>query len=387
MNNNRLATAFQEIKPSPMVQMFDIAAKYEDIINLGIGEPDFNTNEKIIDAAFKSAREGFTHYTPVTGFPDLKQEISRYWNNKYGLKVKPQEIMVTCGSVQAIYLCLKALIDPGDEVIVPDPCFTAYLDQIRYLGGKAVGVAVKEENEFKLAAKDIEKHITGKTKVIILNSPSNPTGSVLNESEIEKIAKLIETYDLMVISDEVYEAIVFDTVHVPFVTVPGMRDRTFTVGGFSKTFAMTGWRIGYVFGPEQYIDAIRLINTVITYCSNSLAQKAAVYALQNCEQNVREMVEVYKQRVYYSTERLNSISDISCVRPKGSFYLFANIKNTGLSSMEFSLKMISEARVVVLPGITFGANGEGFIRIACTVPIEQLELAYSRIEKALKNDL
>lgn len=291
--------------------------------------------------------------------------------------------MITVGAIQAIYLALQTIINPGDEVIVTDPCFTPYLQIIDYVYGKAVSVPVYEENGFNMTAEDLEKYITPKTKVILLNSPNNPTGAVMSREELEKIAKLVEKYDLMVISDEVYEAFLFEGEHVCFATLPGMKDRTFTVAGFSKTYAMTGWRIGYAIAPPEVIRVMGIIGIAQTMCVNSMTQKAALYAMQNFEEKAAEMINVYKERVDYTVERLNKLPGVSCIKPKGSFYVFANIKNTGMKSMEFALKMIDEARVSVIPGISFGKNADDFVRIACTVPVDKLDLAFTRLEDAL----
>lgn len=385
MDKSKLANLYQNIKPTPMLQIFEAASKYKDIINLGIGEPDFNTDEKIIEASTIAGREGFTHYAPINGFFDLREAVSNYWNKKHRINSIADEVLITVGGTQALYLTLQTFLNPGDEVIVTDPCFTPYLQDIEYLYGKPVPVPVYEENGFNLTAEELEKHITDKTKIILLNSPCNPSGAVMDKNEMEKIAKIVEKHDLYVISDEIYEAFVYDEQHISFATLPGMEKRTITVGGFSKTYAMTGWRIGYAIASRDIINVMKIIGINHTMCVNSMTQKAALYAIKNCEKLSKDMVEVYKERIEYAVERINNIKGISCIKPKGTFYMFANIKDTGMNSMEFSLKMIEEARVAVIPGIAFGENGEGYIRIACTVSIEKLGQAFDRIEKALNN--
>lgn len=385
MADVKLAKLFENVKPSPMLQMFEAATKYTGLMSLGIGEPDFHTDHSIIDAASEAAKQGYTHYPPVAGFADLRQEICNYWHRKYGLESDADEVIIGVGATQAIYMVLQALVNPGDEVIVADPCFTPYLQQIEYLYAKPVCVPCYEENDFNMRAEDLEKYITDKTKVVLLNSPNNPTGAVMSRSEMEKIAEIIKKHNLILISDEVYEAFLFEGEHVCFATLPDMKERTFTIGGFSKTYAMTGWRVGYAIGPKNVISMTKIINIATTMCMNSVSQRAALYAITHCEEQVKKMIDIYKDRVDFAYDKINSIKGLSCIKPKGAFYIFANIKGTGMKSMEFSLKMLDKAKVVTIPGISFGENSDDYVRISCTIPLEKMDEALTKIDQALNN--
>ncbi|HWQ29685.1 MAG TPA: pyridoxal phosphate-dependent aminotransferase, partial [Negativicutes bacterium] len=379
----QVSNLFKDVKPSPMLQMFEASSKYKDLISLGIGEPDAHTAPDIVKAAMEAALQGYTHYPPVTGYQDLRQAICEYWGKKYGLEAGADDVIIGVGATQAIYMLLQAIVNPGDEVIVPDPCFTPYLQSIEYVYGKPVCVPVKEENEFNMTAELLEQYITPKTRIVMLNSPNNPTGAVISREEALKIAEVIKKHDLILISDEIYEAFLYEGEHVCMATLPGMKERTYTIGGFSKTYAMCGWRIGYAIGPKQIIDVAKIINIGTTMCMNSISQRAALYAIKNCEQQVKEMVEIYRKRVSYAADRINAIKGMSCIKPKGSFYIFANIKSTGMKSMKFGLSMLENAKVVTIPGISFGPNSDDYIRISCTIPIEQMAVAFDRMEKAL----
>jgi aspartate/methionine/tyrosine aminotransferase len=384
MNKEKFSEIFSNLKPSPMLQMFEAAGKYDDIINMGIGEPDFDTPKEIIEAAQKAAYEGFTHYGPVNGFADIRGEIVKYWADKYNVVSDPEEVMMTVGAVQAIYLALQSMIDPGDEIIVTDPCFTPYIQAVEYLRGTVVFVPVYEENGFNVTREDLEKVITDKTKAIILNTPGNPTGAIMTKEEVENISELIIEKDIVLISDEVYEALLFEGNHYSFGAVKGMKERTYIVGGFSKTYAMTGWRIGYVICPDRHAaNLMKIISIASTMGTNTLAQKAALYAMKNSNDDTKMMVEKYRERIDVSWKRLNDIEGLSCIKPRGSFYLFANIEETGLKSLEFSLKLLDEAHVIVIPGIAFGENGDNFVRLSCALSIDKLNEVFDRIEKVI----
>ncbi len=385
MSAVKIAERFSDLQPSLMVKVFRAAAQVEDLSNLGIGEPDFNTEPDIVDAAARAGKEGFTHYPPLPGFLDLRQEICSYWDKKYGLKSVPDEVFVTTGGIQSPFLLFQAILDPGDEVIVTEPCFVAYFQQVEYNGGRVVTVPCLEENGFNPRAEDIEKAITPRTRAIMLNSPCNPTGAVIDRVELEKIAAVVEKHDLFVVSDEIYESILFEGEHVPFATLPGMKERTMTVGGFSKSHAMTGWRIGYAIAPREILGLMQVLSIVQSFGVNSLAQKAALYALKTQEKKVMERRDIFRQRVDYALERLNAIPGISCLKPGGSFYLFPNISGTGMNSEEFTFWLLEKAKVAVIPGISFGKSGEGYVRISCAMSLKDLEKAMDRMENALKN--
>lgn len=385
MKDIALSNLFVNVQPSPMLQMFEAASRYTGLISLGIGEPDAHTAPSIVDAAADAAKAGFTHYPPVNGFQDLRQAITEFWQQKYGLESAAEEVIIGVGATQAIYMILQALVNPGDEVIVPDPCFTPYMQSIEYVYGVPVPVPLREEDGFNMTAELLEKSITDKTKIVMLNSPGNPTGAVISKEEALKICEVIKKHDLILISDEIYEAFIFDGSHVCMATLPGMKERTFTIGGFSKTYAMCGWRIGYAIGPKKVIDTMKIINIGTTMCMNSISQKAALYALKHCDEEVKVMVEAYKERVSYAHERINKIKGLSCILPKGAFYIFMNIRGTGMKSMEFGMKMLEEAKVITIPGISFGPNSDDYVRISCTIPIDQMKLAFDRIEAVLGN--
>ena len=374
---------FTDIKPTPMVTMFEIVAKYKDLISLGVGEPDFTTDERIIDAAARAAKAGHTHYPGILGDNDLRTAISKYWADKYGLASTPDEVMVTVGATQSIFMILQTLIDPGDEVIVPSPYYTGYSQTIDDAHAKGVYIKCCEGNEFVNPAEQIERCITPRTKAVLLNSPNNPAGALLSREDALKISEVIIKHNLVLISDEVYEALIFDGEHICMATLPGMRERTFTVGSFSKAYAMCGWRVGYAIGPKAVVDASKVACIGTTMCMNSVGQRAALYAIENCGDFVEMMVESFRQRLDYAYERINSIKGLSCARPKATFYIFVNIKETGMKSMDFSMKLLEEARVAAIPGIAFGADFDDYIRFACTVPMDKLKVALDKIEAAL----
>lgn len=380
----RIARRFADLQPSLMVKVFRAAAQVEDLSNLGIGEPDFNTEPDIVNAAAKAGKEGFTHYPPLPGFLDLRQEICSWWDKKYGLKAVPEEVFITTGGIQSPFLLFQAILDPGDEVIVTEPCFVAYFQQVEYNGGKVVSVPCREENGFVPRAQDIEKAITPKTRAIMLNSPCNPTGAVIDRTELGRIASLAVEHDLFVVSDEIYESILFEGEHVPIATLPGMKERTMTVGGFSKSHAMTGWRIGYAIAPKQILGLMQVLSIVQSFGVNALAQKAALYALKTQEEKVQLRREIFRERVMYAAERLNAMPGVTCLKPGGSFYLFPNISGTGMNSEEFTFWLLEKARVAVIPGISFGESGEGYVRVSCALSMPELEKAMDRMEEALK---
>lgn len=380
----RIARRFADLQPSLMVKVFRAAAQVEDLSNLGIGEPDFNTEPDIVDAAAKAGKEGFTHYPPLPGFLDLRQEICSWWDKKYGLKAVPEEVFVTTGGIQSPFLLFQAILDPGDEVIVTEPCFVAYFQQVEYNGGKVVSVPCTEANGFVPRAEDIEKSITPRTRAIMLNSPCNPTGAVIGRAEMERIADLAVEHDLFVVSDEIYESILFEGEHVPIATLPGMKERTMTVGGFSKSHAMTGWRIGYAIAPKEILGLMQVLSIVQSFGVNALAQKAALYALKTQEEKVQQRREIFRERVMYAAKRLNAMPGVTCLKPGGSFYLFPNISGTGMNSEEFTFWLLEKARVAVIPGISFGESGEGYVRVSCALSMPELEKAMDRMETALK---
>lgn len=339
-------------------KMFDLASKYDDLINLTVGEPNFDTPKNIIEAAKVALDEGYTHYNPNAGIKELREAIANHYK-KYSDEYTYENVMVTVGGMEAIMLSLITTINPGDEVIIPNPCFANYEGQIMMVGAKPVSVPLLEENNFKIKAGDIEKAITPKTKAILLNSPSNPLGSVLEKEDIIEIAEVVKKHDLIVYSDEVYDRIIYDDVeYFSMAQIPEVRDRVLVINSLSKSFAMTGWRIGYAIGNKKIIGNMPKLQEGIASCVPTFIQKAAVEAITGTQDTVEEMLGHYKRRRDILIDGLNDIPGISCIKSPGSFYAFANIKAFGKSSMEFAEELIKGAKVLVVPGSAFGTMGE-----------------------------
>ncbi|MGO8951574.1 MAG: aminotransferase class I/II-fold pyridoxal phosphate-dependent enzyme [Ktedonobacterales bacterium] len=364
------------IKPSGIRKFFDIAATMEDVISLGVGEPDFVTPEHIRQAGIRSISAGETHYTSNYGTRELRDAIAALLFRRYGLTYDPaSEILVTVGVSEGIDAAMRALLDPGDEVIVSDPGYVAYEADIILAGGRVVPVATSVESQFAVQASAIESAVTPRTKVILLGNPNNPTGSVIPACELEKISELAVKHDLIVLSDEVYSRLVYDSEHVSIASLPGMRERTILVDGFSKAYAMTGWRIGYVAGPTYILEAMLKIHQYAIMCAPTMSQAAALEALQHGEEDVLEMVASYNERRQLMVAGLNA-QGLICNQPGGAFYAFPSIACTGLSSDEFAERLLIEERVAVVPGNAFGSAGEGYIRCTyCT--------AKGKIEEAI----
>lgn len=354
---------------------------YGDLINLSLGDPDLVTDGKIIDAACEDAKKGHTHYTQPKGDPELIDEIIKHYKKTYGYSILPEEVLITVGACHGMFLALEAIINEGDEVIVHEPFFTPYKDQITLVGGKIVLLETLEENGFDIDITKLKSLITKKTKAIIINTPNNPTGACFNSKVLSDIAKVAEENDLLVISDEVYDSFSFEDNFVPITSISSMKERTITLGSFSKSYAMTGWRIGYAVAPKYIIDCMKNINEGVCYTAPSISQRAAIHALRSGQETRLKLFNEFKNRMFYAYERINSIPNMSVLKPKGSIYLFVNIKSTGMSSAEFSRKLLQEAHVLVIPGDSFGKSGEGYVRIACTVGIDKLKEAFDRIEK------
>jgi len=381
----KLADRYSNLKPSGMTKIFQAVEKMDGVLNLGIGEPDFDTEHDIIDAAAAAGKAGFTHYPPLSGFPDVRQAVCDYWKRHHALEAGPDEVIVTTGGMQGPHLAMQALLNPGDEIILIEPYFGPYEAQPEACGAVAVRVATKEENGFAPTAADLEKAITPRTKALLLNTPNNPTGRVYPRERLEEIAAIIEKHDLFVLSDEIYESMVHKGVHVPFATIPGMRERTLTMAGMSKSHCMTGWRVGYSIGPVELIKVMVAVSSSQTFGVNSLAQKATAYALANHDAKVTERKNVFAERMNYVAERLNAIKNVTCTQAEGAFYLFPSVKDTGLKSDEFVWGLLENGRVATIPGPAFGASGEGFIRIACTRSMDELTQAMDRIEEFCKS--
>ena len=382
-NAFRVANRWGSLQPSSMLKIFNAAAKIEDLSNLSIGEPDFDTDADIVDAAAEAGRAGFTHYPPLPGYADLRAEICSWWKRRHGLDATPDEVFVTVGGIQASSLFFEAMLDPGDEALVVEPYFTAYAQQIEYAAGAVVPVPTRAEDGFQPAPDAIERAVTAKTRVLVLNTPNNPTGAVLSRECLEGVAAVAKRRNLFVLSDEIYESFVFRGVHASVATLPGMKERTITLGGFSKSHCMTGWRIGYVIGRPDLLRTMITLSVVRTFGVNALAQRAALYALKTQDDRVRERTAVFGERMKYAASRLNAMKGVRCDEPNGSFYLFPDITGTGKTSEEFAWRLLEAAHVAVVPGTSFGKSGEGHVRIACTLPMEGLAKAFDRMERAL----
>ncbi len=381
---NIISQRATNIPPSGIRRFFDLSAGVPGIISLGVGEPDYVTPWHISEAAISSIKKGYTMYTSNYGLLELRQELSRHLNHRYKIDYDPKsEIIVTSGASEALDIAMRAVIDPGDEVIVGDPTYVAYIPCIIMPGGVPVTVPTTMDNDFELKASEIEKRITPKTKAVLLGNPNNPTGAVIEKDELLKIAKLVEKNDLAVISDEIYDRLVYDGEHTCFASLPGMKARTITCGGFSKSYAMTGWRVGYVAAIPNVIEAMMKVHQYIMMCAPIMSQIGAIEALKNGEDSVVEMVDDYNRRRRVIVNGLNDIG-LECHMPKGAFYAFPSIKSTGLTSDEFAEKLLLEDHVVVVPGSVFGECGDGHIRCCYAVALPDIEEALKRIDRFVK---
>jgi len=381
----RLADRYSNLQPSGMMKIFQAVDKMDGVINLGIGEPDFDTEHDIVDAAAAAGKDGFTHYPPLPGYIDVREAVCAYWKRHHSLESTPEEVLFTSGGMQSPHLAMQALLNLGDEVILIEPYFGPYSAQVEGCGAVPVRVETKEENGFAPTASDLEKAVTPRTKALLLNTPNNPTGRVYPRERMEKIAAIAKKHDLFVMSDEIYESLVYRGVHVPFASLPGMRERTLTMAGMSKSHCMTGWRVGYAIGPAELIKIMVVIASAQTFGVNSLAQKASAYALTNHDAKLKERKNIFASRMQYVASRLNEMKNVKCAEAEGAFYLFPSVKGTGLKSEEFVWKLLENSRVASIPGPAFGASGEGFIRIACTRSMDELTQAMDRMEAFCKS--
>ncbi len=374
-----------DIKPSGIRKFFDVAATMKDVISLGVGEPDFQTPWAIRKAGIESLQRGKTKYTSNWGLMELRLEISKYLSRKFSINYNPNdEILVTVGGSEAIDMALRALVNPGEEVIIPQPSYVCYEPMTAVCGGKAVIVNTKAENDFKLTADELKQSITDKTKVVILPYPSNPTGAIMEREDLEAIAKVLEGTNIMVISDEIYAELTFSgKPHVSPASIDGMWERTVTVNGFSKAFSMTGWRLGYACGPEPVMNEIIKLHQYAIMSSPTTSQYAAIEALKSCDEDVQYMLKQYDMRRRMIVSGFNKLG-LTCREPKGAFYSFPSIKSTGMTSEEFCEKLLYSKKVAVVPGTAFGQSGEGFIRASYCYSVEHIKEALVRIEEFLK---
>jgi aminotransferase len=378
---SRISERARDLAPSGIRKFFDLLASMEGVISLGVGEPDYTTPWRIREAAIYSLERGNTMYTSNAGMPALREELARSLKSKHGIEYSPaRQLLITVGVSEALDLAMRAVINPGDEVIVPAPCYVAYTAAILLSGGIPVTVPTTEENGFEVDSKDIEALITPKTRAILIGYPANPTGAVMPREKLLAIARIAEKHDLLVISDEIYERLTYGVPHHCFASLPGMKERTVLLGGFSKAYAMTGWRIGYAAGPEEIIAAMLKIHQYTIMCAPTMAQMAAIEALRGGENSIIEMVEDYNRRRLVIVKGLCQIG-LSCFEPKGAFYAFPNIGVTGLTSEAFAEGLLQEEKVAVVPGTAFGPCGEGYVRCCYATALPDIEEALVRIRR------
>lgn len=373
-----------EIKPSGIRKFFDIVNTMDDAISLGVGEPDFDTPWRVRDEAIYSLEQGRTFYTSNAGLTELKVAIAEYLDRKYNLHYDPKsEMMMTVGGSEAIDIGLRAMLDPGDEVIIPEPSYVSYVPCTVLAGGVPVIVNLKESDEFRLTAQELEDAITEKTKVLILPYPNNPTGAVMEKEDLEAIAEVIRKHDIYVMTDEIYSELTYQMDHVSIASLPGMKERTVYINGFSKAFAMTGWRLGYACAPEPILKQMLKIHQFAIMCAPTTSQYAGIEAVKHCDREVEDMKMQYNERRIYVLKRLRDMG-LTCFEPYGAFYVFPSIQSTGMSSDDFATTLLKTEKVAVVPGTAFGDCGEGFIRISYAYSMENLKVALDRIEKFLK---
>ncbi len=359
----------------------DVMAKsFDDVINLSLGDPDLITDDLIITKAFEDARAGHTKYTDFRGDPELRAEIAKFYKEEYDMDVADEEIFISTSACEGMYLALEAILDDGDEVILQAPYFTPYPQQVELARGIPVELPTYEEEDFQINVDRLESLINERTKALVINSPSNPTGSCLTVETMEKIAAVCEKHDLLVIADDIYTAFSYEHPFVPFASLPGMKDRTIILNSFSKNFTMTGWRVGNIIAHPDIIKTIQQINENVVFTAPSISQRAALHGLRHRAEIQPPMVEEYRKRMFFAAKEINKIPKLSVIDPpKGTFYLFINIKKTGLNSVEAADRILEEAHVLVLPGNAFGECGEGYVRAALTVGVEKLKEAFDRI--------
>lgn len=385
MNYDRLISArIREVPPSGIRKFFDIIATMPEVISLSIGEPDFVTPQPIIDAGIDSLRAGETSYTSNSGILALREELSRYLQTLYGVEYDPEdEILITVGVSEALMLAMMALVEPGDEVIIPEPSYIAYGPNVVFAGGTPVYVPTRVEEDFQITGEAIERAITPRTKALLIGYPNNPTGTVLSRERMQEVAAVAEAHDLFVLSDEIYDRLVYGIEHVCFPSLPGMRERSLLLGGFSKGYAMTGWRLGYVCGPAPVVSALRKMHQYVIMSAPTTAQVAALTALRNCQDDVEQMRQAYNERREVIVAGLNEIG-LPTFEPRGAFYCFPDIRVTGLSSETFAERLLYEEKVAVVPGTAFGKTGEGYVRCSYATSLTNIEEALGRIEHFVK---
>lgn len=376
-----LSKTITTIKPSGIRKFFDIVSEMKDAISLGVGEPDFDTPWHIREEGIKSLEKGKTFYTSNAGLKELKEEISKYLDRRFQLQYDPvNEMFITVGGSEAIDVAMRAMLDPGDEVLIPQPSYVSYVPCAVLANGVPVPIELKVENQFRLTAEELEAAITPKTKLLVMPFPNNPTGAVMEKADLEQIAKVVIEHDLFVLSDEIYSELTYTENHVSIASLPGMRERTIVINGFSKSYAMTGWRLGYACGPEVVIKQMLKIHQFCIMCAPTTSQYAAVEAVKNGDADVVAMREEYNQRRRYLVHRFRQMG-LDCFEPFGAFYIFPCIKEFGMTSDDFATDLLMKKKVAVVPGTAFGDCGEGFIRISYAYSMDALKEALGRIEE------
>lgn len=379
-----LSRSTTNLRPSGIRRYFDIAATMEDVVTLGIGEPDFVTPQHIMDAGIASLQAGNTGYTNNSGTPELRRAIASYIERLYGVLYNPDcQVLVTVGVSEALWLAMKTILDPGDEVLVVEPCFVANAAAVEMAGGVPVMVRTHVQNGFQVTADDLKRRISPRTKAILISYPNNPTGAILTLEHLQEVAAVAEKYDLVVISDEIYERLVYGVQHVNFASLPGMYERTILLSGVSKSFAMTGWRIGYATAPPELMAGMRKLHQYLIMSAPTIGQAAAVEALQNGEDDVRAMTAQYDRRRRLIVDGFNSLG-LECFEPRGAFYAFPSVASTGMTDEAFCETLLREARVAVIPGSAFGESGSGFVRASYTSSYASIETALERIARFLQ---
>lgn len=377
--NDKLSKQAVGLKPSGIRKFFDIVSEMEDALSLGVGEPDFDTPWHIRDEGIYSLEKGRTFYTSNSGLMELRQEICNYIERKQGVTYDPKhEVLITVGGSEAIDIGLRAVINPGDEVLIPQPCYVSYLPCTTLANGVPVVVSLKQENEFKLTAEELEAAITPKTKILVLPYPNNPTGAIMTKEDLEPIAEVVKKHDLYVLSDEIYSELTYKYDHVSIASLPGMRERTLVINGFSKGFAMTGWRLGYICAQKRIAEQMLKIHQFAIMCAPTNSQYAAIEGLRNCEDEVQEMRTAYNQRRRFLLHEFKKMN-LDCFEPFGAFYVFPCIKEFGMTSEEFATRLLDEEKVAAVPGTAFGACGEGFLRVSYAYSLDDLREAIARL--------
>lgn len=381
---NPLSKTIVTIQPSGIRKYFDIASEMDNVISLGVGEPDFDTPWHVRDEGIYSLEKGKTSYTSNAGLKELKIEVSKFLDRRYGLNYDPmKEMLITVGGSEAIDIAMRAMLDQGDEVLIPQPSYVSYVPCCVLANGTPVIIELKAENEFRLTAEELEAAITPKTKLLVLPFPNNPTGAIMEKKDLEAIAKVIEKYDLYVLSDEIYSELTYLENHVSIASLPGMKERTILINGFSKSHSMTGWRLGYACGPELIIKQMLKIHQFAIMCAPTTSQYAAVEAMRNGDEDVARMRAEYDIRRKYLLRRFEKMG-LECFEPYGAFYVFPCVKEFGMTSDEFATRLLRSKRVCVVPGTAFGGCGEGFLRISYAYSLDNLRIALDRMEEFIK---